>query len=95
MQEKLIEILNSFMEAEMEENMRYNEIKERVGWGEEFSFYYNGKKYWISQNKSGRYLTKVEGSETQEFRSTDELFQLGSVEGKSLLEIWDQIEQFF
>ncbi len=80
----------------MKENMHYKEIKERVGWGEEFSFYYNDKQYWISQNDpKKRYLTKVEGSETQEFQSTDELFKLGRVEGKSLLEIWDEIEQYF
>lgn len=79
----------------MKKNQHYLEIKERVGWGEEFWFRYKGKEYWISQNEPKRYLTKVEGSETQEFLSTEELFLLGRVEGKSLLEIWDEIEQYF
>ena len=75
--------------------MNYEEIKERVGWGEEFLFYYNNEEYWISQNDSKRYLTRVRGSVTQEFQTTEELFENGRVEGKSLLEIWDDIKQYF
>ena len=46
--------------------MNYEEIKERVGWGEEFQFCYNNEEYWISQNNPKRYLTRVRGSVTQE-----------------------------
>ena len=75
--------------------MDYEEIRERVGWGEEFMFYYNNDEYWISQNNSKRYLTRVRGSVTQEFQSTEALFKDGRVEGKSILEIWDDIKQYF
>ncbi|MCM1027354.1 MAG: hypothetical protein NC432_13040 [Roseburia sp.] len=73
----------------------YEEIKERVGWGEEFLFYYNNEEYWISQNEPWRYLTRVRGSVSQEFQSTEELFENGRIEGKSLFEIWDDIKQYF
>lgn len=75
--------------------MSYEEIKERVGWGEEFLFCYNNEEYWISQNASKRYLTKVRGNVTQEFSTTEDLFENGRIEGKLLLEIWDEIEQYF
>ncbi len=43
--------------------MNYEEIKERVGWGEEF-------------------------------QTTEELFENGRVEGKTLLQIWDDKKQY-
>ena len=73
--------------------MEYDELLERVGWGEEFSFFYRDEQYWISQNSEGRYLTKVNGSYTQSFKTTEELFQLGKVEGKAIIEIWDDIKE--
>ena len=76
-------------------NMSYEEIKDRVSWGEEFLFYYKNEEYWISQNNSGRYLTKTAGSVTQEFQTTEELFENGRIEGKTLLEIWADIQQYF
>lgn len=75
--------------------MNYEDIMERVGWGEEFSFDYNGEQYWISQNDDCLYLTRVKGSITQEFKTTQELFENGRVEGKLLLEIWDDIKEYF
>ena len=51
--------------------MRFEEIKKRVGWGEEFLFYYNNEEYWISQSSTKRYLTRVRGSVTQEFQTTE------------------------
>lgn len=75
--------------------MNYQEIKERVGWGEEFYFYYNNEKYWISQNGTKRYLTRSKNSETQEFQTTEDLFEKGKVDEKTLLEIWDEIKHFF
>ena len=75
--------------------MTYQEIMKRVEWGEEFSFYYKKDQYWISQNGSVRYLTRVRGSETQEFQNTQELFENGRVEGKSIFEIWEDIKDSF
>lgn len=71
--------------------MTYEELIERVTWGEEFSFKYNNEQYWISQNKDGRYLTRVSDSYTQKFKTTKELFEKGKIEGKSIFEIWDSI----
>ena len=62
--------------------------KKRVGWGEEFLFYNNNEEYWISQSGAKRYLTRVRGSVTQEFQTTEELFKKGRIEEKTLLEIW-------
>lgn len=75
--------------------MDYKELLERVGWGEEFSFYYNGEQYWISQNSEGQYLTKVNGSQTQCFKTSEELFQNAKVEGHLIIEIWDNINDQF
>ena len=75
--------------------MSYEEIKERVGWGEEFLFCYNNEQYWISQKNPKRLLTRVRGSVKKEFKSTEELFENGRIEGKSLFEIWDDIKQYF
>ena len=58
-------------------------------------FYYHNEEYWISQNSPERYLTRSRGSITQVFQSTEELFENGRIEGKSLLEIWDDIKQYF
>lgn len=73
--------------------MDYQEIKERIGWGEEFLFYYKSEKYWISQSGTKHYLTRA--TETQEFLTTEDLFQNARVDGKTLIEIWDDIKQYF
>ena len=49
--------------------MNYEDLVERVGWGEEFSFQYCGDEYWISQNAKGRYLTRVADGYAQDFRT--------------------------
>lgn len=79
----------------MKNDISYEKIKERVDWGEEFLFCYENEDYWISQKNSKRYLTRVRGGITQEFQSTDDLFEQGRIEGKSLLEIWSDIKQYF
>lgn len=75
--------------------MKYNEIKERVGWGEEFFFIYQGEKYWISKNDKGFYLTRVKNSNTQTFKTSEELFEKALIDRKTLTEIWGEIEEFF
>lgn len=75
--------------------MKYKNIIERVSWGEEFFFLYNNEKYWISQNGSGFYLTRVRGSVSQSFKTAKELFEMGFVEGRSISEIWKDIEEYF
>ena len=75
--------------------MTYQELTERVGWGEEFPFCYHGEKYWISQDEEGLYLTRVRGSMTQSFKTAEELFSNGRIEGKTLYELWDAIKDCF
>ena len=66
--------------------MTYDELKRRVGWGEEFSFYLGDELIWISQNEEGYYLTRGNGS-FQAFESAEALFQSGKMDGKTMPEI--------
>lgn len=75
--------------------MKYEELIERVGWGEEFLFEYCGEKYWISQNHKGRYLTRVSDGYSQDFNSTNELFNSAKINGKTILQLWNEIEEQF
>jgi hypothetical protein len=70
----------------------FNELQERVAMGEEFDFYYKNEQYWISQNIDGYYLTRVKGSITQKFDTSQSLFKNGTIEGKSLSEIYMDID---
>lgn len=75
--------------------MRYEDLVERVGWGEEFLFQYHDDEYWISQNPKGHYLTRVSDSYSQDFKTTKELFDEARIHGKTILQIWDEIENQF
>lgn len=70
----------------------FKEFHERIGWGEEFNFYYKNEEYWISRNLSGCYLTKVKEPIIQTFETSEELFQKGRIEGKLLTEIYEDID---
>jgi hypothetical protein len=70
----------------------FEEFQERIGWGEEFNFYYKDEEYWISQNLDGYYLTKGKGSFTQGFNTIEQLFQKGTIQGKLLSEIYEEID---
>ncbi|KAA6452079.1 hypothetical protein C6W27_01745 [Bacillus paralicheniformis] len=60
--------------------------------GEEFQFYYLDESYWISQNDEGLYLTRERDSNSQSFKTTDELFEKGTIDNKKIKEIWDKID---
>lgn len=60
--------------------------------GEEFNFSYQNEKYWISQNLEDFYKTKVNGSITQEFNTSEQFFMNGTIEGILLSEIYMGIE---
>lgn len=64
----------------------------RVNWGEEFQFYYKSEGYWISMNKEGYYLTRGKDGDYQSFISANELFEKGRIEGKSIQEVWEEVE---
>ncbi|MFJ8257402.1 hypothetical protein ACIQ4Z_08920 [Peribacillus asahii] len=68
------------------------ELKERVAIGEEFSFNYKNDEYWISQNPDRYYLTRVKDSFTQEFNTSEVLFENGTIEGRLLSEIYMDID---
>jgi len=74
------------------DNFEYESIVKRVGWGEEFFFYYNGEMYWLAQTEDVRHLSKDDCTHSQEFKTTAELFEKARIDGKSLLEIWDEIK---
>lgn len=75
--------------------MKYEELIERVSWGEEFSFQYHGEKYWISQNSNGHYLTRVSDGYSQDFKTTEELFEKARIDSKTILQMWEEIENQF
>ncbi|UOY88645.1 hypothetical protein [Bacillus glycinifermentans] len=72
--------------------MNIEEFKERIEMGEEFQFYYLDESYWISQNEEGLYLTRERDSNSQPFKTTDELFEKGTIDNKKIKEIWDEID---
>jgi len=72
--------------------MDYEELKQRVAMGEEFQFYYRDESFWISRNKDGYYLTRVRDSYSQSFKTSNELFENGRIDEKSIQELWREIE---
>jgi hypothetical protein len=72
--------------------MTLKEAMQRVAMGEEFSFYYNDESYWISHNEDGFYLTKEINGDTQEFNSSEELFNKSTIDGIQIKEIWYMID---
>lgn len=74
--------------------MNYQEMEASIGYGEEYEFYYQGKIFWLSQNADGNYLTEV-GGETQVFKDTTDLLKNARINGKTLQELWDEINDQF
>lgn len=68
------------------------EFQKRVCWGEEFNFYYKNKSNLISQNADGYYLTRSKDLLTQTFDTANALFENGTIGGKRLSEIYQDIE---
>lgn len=79
----------------MNKTVEYEKLIERVTWGEEFLFRYHGEEYWISQNSRGRYLTRVSDGYSQDFKTTEELFEKARIDGKTILQVWGEIENQF
>ena len=73
----------------------YNEFKKMVGYGMEYLLYFNDEEYWISCNSEGYYLTRSKDSYSQDFLNSEELFENGRIDGKSILEIWEEIKDQF
>ncbi|WP_027085181.1 hypothetical protein [Cohnella panacarvi] len=75
--------------------MNIDELIQMVGCGMEYNFYVDEKEYWISHNKEGYYLTRVEDSFSQDFDTAEELFEKGRINGLSIIELWDEIKEYF
>ena len=74
--------------------MDYKEMAESIGYGEEYTFLYKGKEFWISQNSEGNYLTEIDG-ETQSFKNSQDLLVNAQIDGKSIQDIWEEIREQF
>ncbi|MEC0303916.1 hypothetical protein [Terribacillus saccharophilus] len=72
--------------------MTFDEFAQRVAMGEEFQFHYKNESYWISRNKEGFYLTKVQDSYSQTFKTSEDLFKEGRIENKTIHELWEELE---
>lgn len=75
--------------------MDYKTMADSLAYGEEYNFYYEDEEYWISKNSEGNYLTKVSDGYTQEFKNSNELLEKAEINGKSILEIWEEIKNQF
>lgn len=72
-------------------NITYEELKELLLIGHEIEFKYNKKKYSINRGQDYWYLTEYY-NKNQEFNITGELLEKGRIEGRSLKELWDNVE---
>jgi hypothetical protein len=69
----------------------YDELCRDLDIGHELHFKYKEKEYSISHTIEGSYLSEFYG-EYQSFNDHAELLQKGTIEGKSLKDIWDDVE---
>ncbi|MDT0015665.1 hypothetical protein QJV03_00530 [Listeria swaminathanii] len=75
--------------------MEYEQMADSLTYGEEYNFYYQNEEYWLSENQEGHYLTKVSDGETQEFKTSEELLEKAKINGKSIIDIWKDIQSQF
>jgi hypothetical protein len=74
--------------------MEYNEFMIMVKCGMEYNFYIDDEEYWISHNLDGYYVTRVKDSYTQEFKTSDELFENARINDKTILQLWNIIKEY-
>jgi hypothetical protein len=60
--------------------------------GHEVEFYYMNEKYSISRDKEGWYLCKFGDENYQSFATAEELISKATIHGKSLEDIWGDVE---
>lgn len=75
--------------------MEYEQMADSLAYGEEYNFYYKNEEYWLSKNQEGHYLTKVSDGETQEFKTSEDLLGTARINGKLIIEIWEDIQSQF
>lgn len=52
-------------------------------------------EYWVSENQERHYLTKSSDGETQEFQISEALLGTDRINGKLIIEIWEDIQSQF
>lgn len=72
-------------------NFSYEQLKAYLSQGREVEFYYNNKKYSISNNHDGVYLTEYHNPVHQDFKTDTELLENGKIQGLSIRDIWDDV----
>lgn len=72
-------------------NITYNELLEYLKLGDEIEFKYKNKKYSINCGQKNWYLTEYY-SVNQEFSDTNELLKYGRIDGKTIKEVWNDVE---
>ncbi|RKD26035.1 hypothetical protein BEP19_01565 [Ammoniphilus oxalaticus] len=72
-------------------NYTFDDLTRDLMIGHELHFRYNGKNYYISQSQGGWVLTRFD-QQYELFESQAALLQGGKIDGKSLREIWDEVE---
>jgi hypothetical protein len=70
----------------------YEDLERDLSIGHELEFTYKGKEYSITNNKVGWYLSGV--NDYQSFTNTIELLEKGTIDGKHLKEIWNDVNRF-
>jgi len=73
-------------------NEEFLEMKQRVGWGEEFLLYHKDEGYWISRNSQGVYFTRNVDGYTQDFKTSEELFENAKIGEQYFKELLQEIE---
>lgn len=74
--------------------MEYKEFMDLVKYGVEHNFYIEDEEYWISRNADGYYVTRVRDSFTQAFVTSEKLFESAQINGKTILELWNTIQEY-
>lgn len=69
----------------------YLELKDDLKIGHEVEFLYNNRKYSISHNADGWYLTEFFMENYQSFDSYEELLEKGTINQMRLEEIWNDV----
>lgn len=69
----------------------YFKLRKNLSNMHEIEFYYNEKKYSISYNGEGWYLTEYGNDVYQSFKSSNELLQNATIDNKSSKEIWKKV----
>ncbi|MGN5456646.1 hypothetical protein QI30_17535 [Kurthia sp. 3B1D] len=66
----------------------WEQVKEAIDEGQELSFDYKGDEWWISrvQADDSFLLTRSSDSDTQYFKTAEDLYQHGVIDGKAFID---------